>query len=487
MKVAICGGGIAGLSTAFYLSRLIPTCQIDLYERDSRLGGWLQSVNIPTATSPTGNVLFEQGPRTLRPSGLAGLATVDLLKQLKMEKSIKPILKDSSSAKNKYIYYPDRLNVVPSSGFQALKSVVQPAFRAVPYALLRDLFQKKKVGNEDESIGSFMERRFGKMFTHRLISSLINGIYAGNLYSLSMQSTMFGFLADIERKYRSVILGIVLASIRGEMLNEKQKLLKTSLLKNEHTNELFKSLRSSPMVSLEGGIESIISHLNADFSASSNVKVRFNQPVTRLALSASKDKIEVNNCQYDYSVFAMSSDSLSELLPCPAMNTPTTSVYVVNLFYQDASVLSYKGFGYLTPLHLPNNPNHILGVVFDSEQSNPEQGAKLTVMMGGHNYAKDPKSIPTTPEKAVSYATEAIKQSLGIYTSPDVANATLQRNCIPQYKVGHQHQLDNLQSWVDDNLRGRLHLTGSWYNGVSIGDCILNGYKTAQDIALKAQ
>ncbi|WBW74052.1 protoporphyrinogen oxidase Hem14 [Schizosaccharomyces osmophilus] len=487
MKVAICGGGIAGLSTAFYLSRLIPTCQIDLYERDSRLGGWLQSVKIPTSTSPTGNVLFEQGPRTLRPSGLAGLATVDLLKQLKMEKGIKPILKDSPSAKNKYIYYPNRLNAVPSSGFQALKSVMQPALRAVPFALLRDLFQKKKIDNEDESIGSFMERRFGKMFTHRLMSSLINGIYAGDLHSLSLQSTMFGFLADVERKYRSVILGMVLASIRGELLTENQKLLRTSLLKNEDTKELFKSLQSSSMISLENGIESIVSHLNAFFDASSNVKVRFNQPVTRLALSASNEKVEVNNCQYDYSVFAMPSNQLSELLPSPAMSTPTSSVYVVNLFYQDASVLNYKGFGYLAPLRLPNNPNHILGVVFDSEQNNPEQGTKLTVMMGGSNYAYDPKSIPTTPEKAISYAKEAVKQSLSIHASPDVANATLQRNCIPQYMVGHQHQLDKVQSWIDDNLRGRLYLTGSWYNGVSIGDCILNGYKTAQEIALKGQ
>ena len=43
MKVAIIGGGISGLATAFYIKRLSPATQITVYEKEDRFGGKLQT------------------------------------------------------------------------------------------------------------------------------------------------------------------------------------------------------------------------------------------------------------------------------------------------------------------------------------------------------------------------------------------------------------------------------------------------------------
>ena len=75
-NVAILGGGITGLASAFYLSKQIPEARITIFEGSSRLGGWLHSKRVDVGS---GNVVFEQGPRTLRPNVPNGLVTLNLV------------------------------------------------------------------------------------------------------------------------------------------------------------------------------------------------------------------------------------------------------------------------------------------------------------------------------------------------------------------------------------------------------------------------
>lgn len=76
--IAVLGGGITGLASAFYLSRSLPNAKITVVEASSRLGGWLNSQSVDVGD---GNVVFEQGPRTLRPTIPNGLVTLDLVCQ----------------------------------------------------------------------------------------------------------------------------------------------------------------------------------------------------------------------------------------------------------------------------------------------------------------------------------------------------------------------------------------------------------------------
>jgi oxygen-dependent protoporphyrinogen oxidase len=76
-RIAVLGGGITGLSSAHYLTRELPNAQITIYESEDKLGGWLQSKYVNVRN---GKILFEQGPRTLRPSTASALATVEMVR-----------------------------------------------------------------------------------------------------------------------------------------------------------------------------------------------------------------------------------------------------------------------------------------------------------------------------------------------------------------------------------------------------------------------
>ena len=67
-NIAVLGGGITGLTTAYHLAQTIPHAKISVFERD-RFGGWVDSELVNVGSDET--VLFEWGPRSLRPD-LAG-------------------------------------------------------------------------------------------------------------------------------------------------------------------------------------------------------------------------------------------------------------------------------------------------------------------------------------------------------------------------------------------------------------------------------
>ena len=87
--VAVLGGGITGLASAYYLSKRLPESKIVLFEASSRLGGWLNSRSVDVGN---GKVVFEQGPRTLRPTVPNGIITLDLVRNLLLLLSISPLL-----------------------------------------------------------------------------------------------------------------------------------------------------------------------------------------------------------------------------------------------------------------------------------------------------------------------------------------------------------------------------------------------------------
>jgi protoporphyrinogen/coproporphyrinogen III oxidase len=76
--VVVIGGGITGLSAAFYLARKHPTVQITLVEKSTRFGGWVHSERVEVCDNH-GNrarVLLEAGPRTIRPNAKSILELV---------------------------------------------------------------------------------------------------------------------------------------------------------------------------------------------------------------------------------------------------------------------------------------------------------------------------------------------------------------------------------------------------------------------------
>ncbi len=80
-NIAVVGGGVTGLATAYNLRKTLPHARITLFEAKKKLGGWLDSEPVPV---DDGEVLFEWGPRTLRNNKL-GRYTAHLVGRTKAQ------------------------------------------------------------------------------------------------------------------------------------------------------------------------------------------------------------------------------------------------------------------------------------------------------------------------------------------------------------------------------------------------------------------
>ena len=108
MKCSVVGGGISGLTAAYYLKTLIPSLDVTIYEASSRLGGWIQTTN-------QNGLILEHGPRTVRPVGPKGANTLELVEDLGLASRIKSIPKGHPSTLNRMVFANGKLSKLPSS------------------------------------------------------------------------------------------------------------------------------------------------------------------------------------------------------------------------------------------------------------------------------------------------------------------------------------------------------------------------------------
>jgi oxygen-dependent protoporphyrinogen oxidase len=144
------------------------------------------------------------------------------------------------------------------------------------------------------------------------------------------------------------------------------------------------------------------------------------------------------------------------------------------------------GFGYLIPKTASEeNPENALGVIIVSDGvqgqdiGKYESGVKLTVMLGGH-YWRERKSYPSDDE-LLTAAKSVVARDLGITAEPAIHRVTLQRDCIPQYEVGHWKRVQRLEGYLESTFgRDRFRIVGSAVDGVGVNDCVLSARRAAQ-------
>lgn len=155
---------------------------------------------------------------------------------------------------------------------------------------------------------------------------------------------------------------------------------------------------------------------------------------------------------------------------------------LVNLYFRNSSLLPVRGFGYLIPRSVPfdQNPEYALGVIFDSDAMSGQDtaaGTKITVMFGGHWW----DGWHAFPDKADAkiMAQTVLARHLGITEDPECVNVAFQKDCIPQYIVGHKAILRKAQSEITEAYGGKVFVAGSAYGGVGVNDCV----RSAMDVA----
>ncbi len=161
--------------------------------------------------------------------------------------------------------------------------------------------------------------------------------------------------------------------------------------------------------------------------------------------------------------------------------TKSVTVMVVNLYFSNPAILPVHGFGYLIPrtVSFEQNPERALGVVFDSDATIGQDevpGTKVTVMLGGHWW--DGWTAYPDEEEGASMAKAILQRQLGISEEPRATRVSLQRDCIPQYSVGHQKNMEDASRQLKRMFQGRLRVAGNSYTGVGLNDCV----RAARDV-----
>ncbi|KAL8930494.1 MAG: hypothetical protein Q9208_000678 [Pyrenodesmia sp. 3 TL-2023] len=364
----------------------------------------------------------------------------------------------------------------------------EPVFKGLVPALLLEP-TKDKVVLEDESIGSFISRRFRPELADNIVSALIHGIYAGDIYQLSIRS-IFPLLYHAERE-RDCIAVALLEGLKLRWPHDAP--LEAEWAKLPPVSEELQAIRDSSVFTFRRGIGQLAERLETELRKLPNVDIRLETTVGQLDLERTDDSEKmglVSRSSHESSkqptkelfthvISTISSKALySAMDPASAMfmlaRTPAVTVMVVNLYFSNPSVLPVRGFGYLLPRSLPfeQNPERALGVVFDSDASIGQDeipGTKVTVMLGGH-WWDDWQAYPDE-EMGASMAKDILKRHLGISEEPRAVRVGLQKECIPQYVVGHHRRMAHGHEALKF-FNGRLRVAGSSYTGVGLNDCV---------------
>lgn len=140
--VGILGGGISGLSTAYYLRKKFgDLVKPVILEKSSRFGGWIKTIS---RTDGDDVINYEVGPRTIRPAGVSGMNTLDLIEELDLGTNVLYVQKDHPAAKTRFIYTGGKLVKLPTD-MKVLFKKQEPFDGPLIFSGLRDLFKWRKV------------------------------------------------------------------------------------------------------------------------------------------------------------------------------------------------------------------------------------------------------------------------------------------------------------------------------------------------------
>jgi protoporphyrinogen/coproporphyrinogen III oxidase len=341
---------------------------------------------------------------------------------------------------------------------------------------------RRRKNDQDESIANFFRRRFNKHIAENLVSALVHGVYAGDYETLSMRTTFLQGLWKMEREGKR---------LNASSTPEEDILL--SELKESMGEDLVKTAMDSAMYSFPDGLETISRRLKEKLKGT-QVHIRTDTPVQ--SIKHDKEGIQIRtplqSQVFSHLITTIPLPKLSRILPARPdflLRPSPVTVGVINLYYPKGSVeLPIKGFGYLIPKTTPEeNPESALGAIIVSDvlqgqdEGKFEGGVKLTVLLGGH-YWSSRKSYPSDDELLVAAKT-VVARDLGITREPTITQVTLQRDCIPQYEVGHLDRMAHLDGYLTGGFGWQtFKMVGSAIDGVGVNDCILSARRKAKSL-----
>ena len=453
MKISIVGAGISGLATAQAVLARKPDAEVVIFEADRRVGG-----KVWTEISPEGylceggvNGFLNKIPRTLELCSEIGLTP----------------LPASSSAAKRYVFSRGELHQLPEKPAEFLASHLL----SVPGRLrvMCELFAGG-TDNPDETLAEFGTRRLGREAFERLIDPMASGVFAGDATKMSVKSC-FPRMHELEAEYGSLIRGLIKLQMKA---------------RKEGNKDTPGPGPGGRLTSFSNGMSALTDTLalrlgSRIHTAAPVAGISRNNKLYTLHMADGTDE-ETDLLILAVPAFAQSS-ILQEYAPELAgllngIEYPALSV--VCLGYREDRIAPYlDGFGFLVPAV---EQRSILGTIVDSNVfpgRAPEGYALFRTMVGG---ARTPQLGELPDDQLLDRVRADLKDLTGLTAEPEFARIFRHEKAIPQYLVGHAARLEAIDGLLEKHPG--LVLTGNAFRGVSLNECVVNAWKTAQSLVL---
>ncbi|HRR87489.1 MAG TPA: protoporphyrinogen oxidase [Phycisphaerae bacterium] len=472
-RIIVVGGGVSGMAAAYRVAELAAArgtpIDVRVLEARDQLGGSL-------VTNRHDGFLVEAGPDsfiTQKPWALA------LCKRLGLTDEIIPT---NPAFRRTFVVRKGRLHPIPEGFLLLAPSRIMPFVTSRLFSWpgklrmgLDLILPAKDHGHDgDESLASFVRRRFGREALERVAQPLVGGIYTADPEMLGLRATMPRFL-EMEAEHRSLILG---------MRRAAKAMARASKQRNT-AQSVDSGARYSMFVSLASGMSRLIEVLRSRLPADA---IRTNAPVTRIAPVRNRWQVSL-------------ADGTGEIadgviLTCAAyhsaelVRTLDTSLAddLASIDYASSATMSlaYRredvpgpldGFGFVVPF-VENRT--LIAVTFNSVKfagRAPDGWVLMRAFLGG---AMQPEVYEMDDARLRDAVLRDLRDLLGIEAPPRFVELYRWPRSMPQYPVGHLHAVAaihrKLATWPG------LAIGGSAFGGVGIPDCVHSGETAAEAV-----
>lgn len=441
-KIAIIGGGIAGLSAAYYLSQNNPNLHCKLFEKNNHLGGNIQ-------TRHQDGFLYETGPDAF----LLKPIMDELLDEIKVKDQL---IQTNPKNRISYIVRNGKLVKVPP-GFYLMGPAKPLSFLFSPAlsistklrTMMEPLIPKQEF--DDESLASFVTRRFGKGNLEEITQAMIGGIYTADPKTLSLKATLPRFI-EFEKKYGSVLRGL-----------QKEVFTKDAC-----------GPRYNQFRSFKDGMQTLIDTLEQNIPPQ---WIQKNTLVQSIDYTNQKWFVRVNGNkeEFDYLIMAVPARAIVHL--CNFLSTeskrllktiPFASCAILHFGFERSQFdKRINAMGMIVPHKEKRN---ILASTFCSQKFEgraEHDRVLLRVFMGG---AMNEDLCEECDRTLFHLAKTELKEILTIKGDPIYQNILKWHQAMPQYTIGHQQRVSDFFESTR-NFENACFL-GNTFSGVGIPDLI---------------
>ncbi len=458
--VLVIGGGISGLSVAYWLQK--QGIGVTVLEKDREVGGTMRTIR-------ENGFLVETGPNS-------ALETTPLFKEIIADCGLEEeFIYANPSSNNRFILKNGALLRLPLDPVSFLTTDLFSLGAKI--RLLKEPFIGR--GEKEESIAEFVERRLGREFLDYAIDPFVAGIFAGRPEALSVRAA-FPRLYALEASYGGLIKGMIMGRKERKARSEKAKDRAKSFSFKNGMQVLPSALarRLGNRVVTGATVMSI--------APTQGTHTTDGASMSRYAVSYLRGDSEETVLARNV-VFSVPASAASVLLRpiSPSTADALSSIYyppVASIFaaFRKSDVQGpVDGFGFLIP---SREQRRILGSLWSSSLfagRAPADIIAFTTFVGG---GRQPELVNRDEKELCDLALTELKNIMQIRGNSVYLRVTRWQKAIPQYDLGYLANVETLER-CEQRFPG-LYFCGNFKGGISVGDCVKSSRDAAYRISL---